>query len=107
MSKTTLILRIVGTVSHLCWNQMPSNLHFRFSSSCIGHLNKTQMEMAVMLTFPVFENLDWKENNVESFKDFGQPTAKWQSFKFFWNCTEILFYLQIISNIMNHKHIFN
>ena len=83
MSKTTLILRIVGTVSHLCWNQMPSNLHFRFSSSCIGHLNKTQMEMAVMLTFPVFENLDWKENNVESFKDFGQPTTKWQSFKFF------------------------
>ena len=83
MSKTTLILRIVGTVSHLCSNQMPSNLLFHFSSSCIGHLNKTQMEMAVMLTFPVFENYTEKKTMLKVSRMLVNPPQNGSPLNFF------------------------
>ena len=56
MSKITLILKIWDTASHPCCSYVPSNLLFRFSHSCMGHLNKTQTETAVMLTLLVLES---------------------------------------------------
>ena len=56
MCKVPLILRILGRASNTCRNYGPSNLFFCFSDSCMVHLNKTQTEIAVMLTLPVFES---------------------------------------------------
>ena len=51
-----LILRILGTARKPCWDYWPSNLVFRFSDFSKGHLNKTQTEIAVILTLPAFES---------------------------------------------------
>ena len=44
MSEAALILKILRTASHPCWNYGPSNLLFHFSDSCMDHVNKTQTE---------------------------------------------------------------
>ena len=56
MSKVALILKNLRTASHPCRNYGPSNLLFCFSDSCMGHLNKTQTETAVILTLPALES---------------------------------------------------
>ena len=56
MNKVALILKIWDTASHPCCNYGSSNLLFCFSHSCKGHLNKTQTEIAVLLTVPVLES---------------------------------------------------
>ena len=55
MSKVASILKILGAASFPCSNYGSSNLLFRFNDSCIGHLNKTQTEIAVMLRLPLLE----------------------------------------------------
>ena len=56
MIKIALILKVLRRASHSCRNYGMSNLLVRFSDSCLGHLNKMQMEIAVMLTLPVLES---------------------------------------------------
>ena len=56
MSKVALILKILCTASHPCRNYRQSNLLFHFNNFCMGHLNKMQTEIAVMLTLPALES---------------------------------------------------
>ena len=55
MSRVALILKISHTPSHPCQNYGPSKLLFHFSDSCMGHLNKTQTEIAVILKLPILK----------------------------------------------------
>ena len=73
MRKVALILKILRTVSHPCWNYKPSNLLFSFSDFCMGHLNKIQTEIAVMLTLPVLESYTKMKRSLKVSKILADP----------------------------------
>ena len=103
LSKGTLILKILSTASHSCWNYRTSNLLFLFSDSCIGYLNKKKAEIAVMLTLPVLKSYT---KMLKVSKIFVDTPQNGHSLKFLQNCTEMHFYLLIFFNIICFKHIF-
>ena len=75
-------MKTLHTANDPCSNYGPANLLFRFSDSCMGHLNKTQTEIAVILKLPVLESYTYENENIaESFKDFCGLTVKWRPFK--------------------------
>ena len=71
MTKVALILKILPTTSHPAAG--PPNLLFRFSGSCMGHLNKTHTEIAVMLTLPVLESYTKMKKSLASSMMFAEP----------------------------------
>ena len=106
MCKVALILKNLRTASHPCWNYGPSNLLFRFRDSCMGHLNKTQTERAVMLTLPVLESYINVKTSLKVSRILADPPQNGNPLKFLQNCTKMLFYLLIFFNIINFKYIF-
>ena len=91
MSKVALILKNLRTASHPCWNYGASNLLFRFSDFCMGHLNKTQTETAVMLTLPVLESYTKMKTSLKVSRILADPRQNGSPLKFLQNCTEMLF----------------
>ena len=55
MGKAFLHLKIWGMTDHSCPNYESSNFLFGFNDTCIGHLNKMQTKVAVMLKVHISE----------------------------------------------------
>ena len=106
MSKVALILKILRTASRPCLNYGPSNLLFCFSDFCMGHLNKMQTEVAVMLKLPVLESYTKMKTSLKVSTILAEPPYSGGLLKLLQNCKEMLFYLLIYFNIINFKHIF-
>ena len=105
MSKVALILNNLRTASHPCWNCGPSNL-FRFSDSCMGHLNKTQTETAVMLTLPTLKSYTNVKTLLKVSRILADPPKSGGPLKFLQNSRKMLFYLLIFFNIISFKYLF-
>ena len=58
----------------------------------MGHLNKTQTEIAVMLTLPVLESYTKMKTLLKVSKILADPPQNGGPLKFLQNCTEMLIY---------------